>query len=234
MASEFFSSAPCSLGPGEVPNMKIKPTAHQMVCYAWPWGRPGISSILYGSRSLALTLFFESVTLHPYSPPASFVSCSPGKYKVCANRTKWSKPFSALPSTHTKKGNFFDFTDPLYTFAHCTDCKAWGLICLPLSGAGKIWLGRTSGKECLSPGILTAWSHWKWRINLICWFAVFALSSSRINLLELKVWARNIHGLFGLCRWKHTLWLPIWWNKIRELLWLYTMQLSISVFLLFY
>lgn len=57
-ASQFFSSEPCSLGPGEVPNLMIKPTAHQKVCCAWPQGRPGISGIPCSSWSLALTLFF--------------------------------------------------------------------------------------------------------------------------------------------------------------------------------
>lgn len=143
MLSHVFNSALLSLDPGEVPSLMTKPRAHPTVFCAWPQGRPGIFSEIYSSRSLALTLFFEPLTLHPSLSPASFVFCSPGKCKDWANRTKRSKSFSAHPSQALKKATFFFFTDPFYSFTHSTNCKAWGLISVsPLSETGKIWESR--------------------------------------------------------------------------------------------
>lgn len=82
LVSQLFSSALLSLNPVEVPILMTKPRAHVTVFCAWLQGRPGIFSEIYSSWSLALTLFFESVTLHPSLSPASFVFCSPGKCKA--------------------------------------------------------------------------------------------------------------------------------------------------------
>lgn len=114
MLSHVFNSALLSLDPGEVPSLMTKPRAHPTVFCAWPQGRPGIFSEIYSSRSLALTLFFEPLTLHPSLSPASFVFCSPGKCKDWANRTKRSKSFSAHPSQALKKATFF-FSQTLFT-----------------------------------------------------------------------------------------------------------------------
>lgn len=98
-APQLFSSAPPSLGPGEVPNLMVKPAAHQVAHCAWPQRRTGTSSITSGSQPLALTLFFEPITFHASLPP-SIVSCSPGK---CKKETEQSEASPSLPTSIPKK-----------------------------------------------------------------------------------------------------------------------------------
>lgn len=177
-----------------------KPRAHPTVFCAWPQGRPGIFSEIYSSRSLALTLFFESVTLHPSLPPASFVFCSPRKCKVWANRTKWSKSFSAHPSHALKKATCFIFQSLFTLLPTALTVKPEDSSQRPLARDRE-----DLGKQDTNKRVPKSWNpHCLHYLGIphcgILQFFHFKvenmLLSSKINPWKLHVWGKYLPGIF--------------------------------------